>query len=89
MQANWTSRATVSRAPSCGSEDGSPSSSAADRYTALSAASEGFLERPFCPVRAICLAVYESLGLEVALEGAWSLKTQQFGDLSGVRRIPD
>ena len=89
MQANWTSRATVWRAPSCGLEDGSPSSSPADRYTALSAASEGFLERPFCPERAICLAVYDSLGLEVALEGAWSLKTQQFGDLSGVRRIPD
>jgi hypothetical protein len=47
------------------------------------------LERPFRPARATCLATSNSLGLEVAFEGAWSLKTQQFGDLSGVRCTPD
>ncbi len=44
--------------------------------------------RLFCPARATCLAGSDSLGFEVALEGAWSLKTQQFGDLFGVHLHP-
>ena len=36
----------------------------------------------------ICLGESHSLGLEAASEGAWSLKTQQFGDLFGVRMRP-
>ena len=73
--------------PSCGSEDGSPSSTRPDRYTAPSAVAR-FGWRLFRPERATCLAVSNSLGFVVALEGAWSLKTQQFGDLFGVRMHP-
>ena len=60
-----------------------------DRYTALSGPSPAGRVAAFRPERATCLAVSNSLGFVVASEGAWSLKTQQFGDLFGVVHIPE